>query len=239
MVDTMTPKETSNVAASLKDSKVFDDLLARILFADKTVAELAEEYLSKYHTKELAAKKLINNQILIVSSSGGLSGFANSFSSSLAASVEKSLQFANISTALFIQIRMVAAMATIGGYDTHDDEVIGQIYSCLVTSAAFDTLKPQGSQVASRLFVKLIEKIPYDYIKAINQKMGFRFITKKGKHGKINLIDFVPIISAITVAELDALSSKLIAVRAYNKFIEHASETKIIESDTVIDEANP
>lgn len=224
------------VLSEQKKNRIFEVLAEGIPFVDKSVTDLADEYLSKYHSRELAAKKLINNQIFIVGSSGGLSGLVNSYSTNLVETAGKSLQAANISTALYLQIRMVAAIATIGGYDIQDDEVKGQMYACLMTSAVSDAIKSPGATVVSKSFVKLIEKIPFDWIKAVNQKMGFRFITKKGKTGAVNLIDLVPIACACAVAGIDALSTKLIAVRAYNAFIETSSEDIIIiETD---DESN-
>jgi len=229
MASTAATKSNSSKTPSVqKQNKIFEVLAEGIPFVDKSVTDLADEYLSKYHSKELAAKKLINNQILIVSSSGGLSGLINSHSTSLVNTTGKSLQAANISTALYLQIRMVAAIATIGGYDVQNDEVKGQMYTCLMTSAVSDAIKSPGAAIASKSFVKLIEKIPFEWIKLVNQKMGFRFITKKGKTGAVNLIDFVPIACACAVAGIDALSTKLIAVRAYNAFIENASEDIII-----------
>lgn len=229
MANATATKSTSNKVSSVqKGNKIFEVLTEGIPFVDKSLTDLADEYLSKYHSKELAAKKMINNQILIVSSSGGLSSLVNSYSTSLMDTAGKSLQAANISTALYLQIRMVAAIATIGGYDIQNDEVKGQMYACLMTSAVSDAIKSPGAAVVSKSFVKLIEKIPFDWIQAVNQKMGFRFITKKGRTGAVNLIDFVPIACACAIAGIDALSTKLIAIRAYNAFIETASEDIII-----------
>ncbi len=42
------------------------------------------------------------------------------------------------------------------------------------------------------------------------------------------MIDLVPIACACTTAGIDALSTKLIGIRAYNTFIENASEDVII-----------
>lgn len=232
MANVVASKNSRNKVLSVqKQNKIFEVLTEGIPFVDKSVTDLSDEYLRKYHSKELAAKKLIHNQILIVSSSGGLSGLVNSYSTSLVDTAGKSLQVANISTALYLQIRMVAAIAMIGGYDIQNDEVKGQMYACLMTSAVSDAIKSPGATIATKSFVKLIEKIPLDWIKAVNQKVGFRFITKKGKTGAVNLIDLVPIACACTVAGIDALSTKLIAVQAYNTFIESANEDIIIETD--------
>ena len=105
MANATANKTTGNkVLSEQKKNRIFEVLAEGIPFVDKSVTDLADEYLSKYHARELATKKLINNQILIVSSSGGLSGLVNSYSTSLVETAGKSLQAANISTALYLQI---------------------------------------------------------------------------------------------------------------------------------------
>ena len=67
MANATANKTTGNkVLSEQKKNRIFEVLAEGIPFVDKSVTDLADEYLSKYHSRELAAKKLINNQILIV-----------------------------------------------------------------------------------------------------------------------------------------------------------------------------
>ena len=48
---------------------------------------------------------------------------------------------ANISSVIFIQVRMIAAIAHMGGYDLKDDRVKTLVYTCLTGNAAKDIVK--------------------------------------------------------------------------------------------------
>lgn len=52
----------------------------------------------------------------------------------------------------------------------------------------------------------------------INQKVGFRFITKFGTKGIVNLGKLVPGVGAVIGGGLDFAETKTIADRAYNWF---------------------
>ena len=48
---------------------------------------------------------------------------------------------ANIASVLFVQIRMIAAIAHMAGYDVKDDQVKTMVYACLTGNAAKEILK--------------------------------------------------------------------------------------------------
>ena len=54
----------------------------------------------------------------------------------------------------------------------------------------------------------------------INQKVGFRFITKFGQKGIINLGKMIPGVGAVINGGLDLAETKIIANRAYQMFFE-------------------
>ncbi|WP_458256038.1 hypothetical protein [Dysosmobacter welbionis] len=54
----------------------------------------------------------------------------------------------------------------------------------------------------------------------INQKVGFRFITKFGSKGIINLGKLVPGVGAVIGGGLDLVETKAISARAYKWFFE-------------------
>ena len=182
----------------------------------KTISEFAEEYISRYPSKELAAKKLISNQV----ANTGISGLLTSLGNNLTKEISSKFDIVSV---LFIQIRMVAAIAQIGGYDVRDDEVLIQIRSCLLTNTIVDTTKISGVKILEKTLMQLINKIPIERIRAINRTAGQTLITKRAtvKKGIINLVDLIPIIIGATVAGIDAASTKYIANRAYKIFIEN------------------
>lgn len=66
----------------------------------------------------------------------------------------------------------------------------------------------------------MIRKIPGRVLTKINQKVGFRFITKFGTKGIVNLGKLVPGVGAVIGGGLDLAETKLIAERAYRWFFE-------------------
>ena len=54
----------------------------------------------------------------------------------------------------------------------------------------------------------------------INQKVGFRFITKFGSKGIINLGKLVPGVGAVIGGGLDLVETKVISARAHKWFFE-------------------
>lgn len=53
-----------------------------------------------------------------------------------------------------------------------------------------------------------------------NQKVGFRFITKFGSKGLINLGKAVPVVGGVLGGGFDFAETRVIASRAYKMFIE-------------------
>ena len=62
--------------------------------------------------------------------------------------------------------------------------------------------------------------IPGKVLTKINQKVGFRFITKFGEKGIINLGKLVPGVGAVIGGSIDFAETKAISKRAYKWFME-------------------
>ena len=78
-----------------------------------------------------------------------------------------------------------------------------------------------------------MKKLPGKVLTKINQKVGFRFITKFGTKGLVNLGKLVPVVGGVIGGTLDFAETKVIANRAIKWFVENDfSEGK--EDDVVI-----
>lgn len=66
-----------------------------------------------------------------------------------------------------------------------------------------------------------MKKIPGKVLIGINQKVGFRFITKAGETGLINIVKLVPVVGAAINGGFDFVETRIIANRAYRYFIEN------------------
>lgn len=175
--------------------------------------KLAEDYSLKYHDPLIAAKKLANSQITKCTISGAVTSLGG------IATMPVALP-ANITSVWYVELQMIAAIAILGGYDPSHDEVRMLTYACLSGSGITDVLKNAGVDFAIKGGKILIEKIPGEVFKAINKKLGMRFITRFGEKGIINLGKMVPVLGAGIGGGFDLVSSRIIANTAIKTFIE-------------------
>ena len=178
----------------------------------KSCEALAQEYMDRYKASTIAAKELIKQQLLKCSASGFITGFGGLLT--LPVTVP-----ANVASVLYVQMRMIAALAAIGGYDVHSDEVQTLVYLCLVGSSLTDVVKSTGIKIANKVTTNMLKKLPGAVLTKINQKVGFRLLTKFGTKGAVNLVKVVPVAGALVGAGIDYGSTKLIADKAYNAFL--------------------
>ena len=130
---------------------------------------------------------------------------------------------ANVTTVLFVQVRMIAAIAIIGGHDVHDDRVKTLVYACLAGNAAKEVLRQVGIEVGQKLTISAIKSITRETLVAINRAVGFRLLTKFGEKGVINLGKAVPVVGGIVGATFEAVSTNGVGNVARDTFIESVS----------------
>lgn len=197
-------------------AKVLDTLYEKALngipAVSESVDELANDYLKKNKNISEAAKALQKNQIIKCGVSGFITGLGGLITLPIAIP-------ANIGSVLYVQLRMIAAIAKIGGFDVHSDQVQTLVYTCLTGSAIADVLKQTGIKIGEKITVSTINKIPGKVLTSINQKVGFRLLTKFGTKGAVNLVKFVPVAGGLIGGGIDIVSTKVIAKNAYNIFI--------------------
>ena len=126
---------------------------------------------------------------------------------------------ANITSVLYIQIRMIAAIAHLAGYNLEDDKVKTMVYVCLVGNAAIEILKNAGIEIGKKIAINVVKNISSKVITEINKKVGFRLITKFGEKGVINLGKAIPLLGGIIGGTFDTVSTNLIGNTARNIFI--------------------
>ncbi|MFC9539077.1 EcsC family protein [Lysinibacillus sp. NPDC056959] len=178
-----------------------------------TVYELSNSYLSKHPNKDKAIDSLIRWQ-------QGKAG-ANGFAAGLGGIVVMPVAIpANLASVMYMQMRMVAAIAHIRGYDLKDDQVQTFVYACLTGQSASEIVKQSGIKIASKIGEAQIKRIPGEAIKQINQKVGFRLVTKFGEKGAVNLGKMVPILGGVIGATFDASTTYAIGKAAKKTFIE-------------------
>jgi len=149
--------------------------------------EMAEDYLAGDRSLQRKANSLIRWQITKAGTSGFLTGLGGILT--MPATIP-----ANLASVMYVQMRMIAAIAYMGGHDLKNDKVKTLVYACLAGNAAKDILKDAGIVVGIKLTTQAIKNISGKTIIAINQKVGFRLLTKFGETGVVNLGKAVPIV---------------------------------------------
>ena len=87
----------------------------------ETVDELANKYLTKYNSVDEAIDKFIKFQQAKCATSGFLTGLGGILTLPVAIP-------ANITSVIYVQVRMIATIAKMRGYDLKDDQVKTLVY---------------------------------------------------------------------------------------------------------------
>ena len=180
--------------------KCYDGALEGILPGERTVEELAEDYLMKNSDKEKAIDDLIAYQTVLCGTNGFVAGLGGLLVLPVAIP-------ANIASVIYVQLRMIAAIAYINGYDIHSDQVRILAYTCLTGSSATNILKNVGIKIGEKAAVNALKKIPGAILVKINQQVGFRLVTKFGEKGLINLGKMIPILGGVIGGGFDTVTT--------------------------------
>lgn len=210
--------------------KLYDQSIHGIAKVSPPVEELANNYLEKSNDATTAAKKFINYQIAKCTTSGFVTGLGGLITLPVAIP-------ANVGSVMYVQMRMIACLAYMGGYDTNSDQVQTLVYACLAGISIDQILKQAGIQFGNKFVMAMVKKIPSEVLTKINQKVGFRFVTKFGTKGIVNIGKAVPVVGGMISGGFDFVETKVIANRAYKMFINgdfnvsSEDDEKVIEID--------
>ena len=213
-------------------STIYEKTKSGIPYVSQPVEQMSQGYLKKYPDKSTACKKMLNAQITKCTTSGFITGFGGLITMPVTIP-------ANLSSVLYVQMRMIACAASMGGYDLNDDEVQTFVYACLAGVSVNQVVKRFGIQFGQKLAKVGVQKIPGKVLIKINQRIGFRLFTKFGEKGLINIGKMIPVVGAVINGGLDLAETKAIANRAYKMFIKNdfsvGKETPDIDLEEPVD----
>ena len=192
---------------------IYEQVVNGIPKISKPVDQLALDYVTKHPNKEVAIKKMLRNQVTKCTVTGVMTGLGGAITLPVAVS-------ADVASVLYVQLRMIAATAYMCNYDLKSDQAKTFIYACLAGVSIDKVLADAGLKFGEKFAVNLIKKIPGDVLTKINQKVGFRLITKFGEKGVVNLGKLVPAVGAIVGGGFNLAETRIIAHRAYKVFYE-------------------
>ena len=174
----------------------YEKALEGVLPGERTVMELAEDYLAKSSSREKAIDNLIGYQTVLCGTNGFMTGLGGLLVLPVAIP-------ANVAGVIYVQLRMIAAIAHINGYDIYSDQVRTIAYACLTGSSAANILKNVGIKISEKMAVNALKKVPGAILIKINQQVGFRLVTKFGQKGLVNVIKMMPLVGGVVGGVFD------------------------------------
>ena len=191
---------------------LYDKVLLGLPPKREGAVAMAERYLRKNDSVDDAALALINDQINKCGATGFVLGLGGLVTMPVTIPV-------NIAGVLYFQLRMIAGLAYMGGYDVYSHQVRTLTYVCLAGISIQSLLKNTGVKIGTRITKSIVAKLPGKITASINRRVGYRLFTKFGSRSAVSIGKAVPIVGGIVSGSLDFVETRLIAERAYNMFI--------------------
>lgn len=176
--------------------------------------DLAEDYMTGSGTTEDKINSLIRWQNTKAGSAGFVAGLGGAITLPVALP-------ANIVSTIYVQIRMVAAIAHMAGHDVKHDKVKTLIYLCLLGNGMNEVAKDFGITFSTKFATNYIQKnVTREVLNKINKAVGFKLVTKFGSKGLINLGKVVPVLGGVIGGGLDAFTTNIVGNQARNTFLQ-------------------
>lgn len=166
--------------------------------------ELGNSYIEQNKSIAKSVDSLVKWQTAKAATSGFVTGFGGLLAMPLTVP-------ANIASVMYIQIRMVAAIAHMGGHDLKSDKVKSLIYMCMVGSGVKEVVKDISVQAGEKLIAKSVEAI------------SVKFATKIGEKSISSFTKAIPIAGGVIGCSIDAASTRLVGKIAKKVFVDDES----------------
>lgn len=170
--------------------------------------QLGDDFLKEKGTLDKQVDKLIRWQLSKAAASGFLTGIGGF------AFMPFSIP-ANVASVIYIQIRMISAIAYMGGHDLQSDQVKTMVMGAMVGNGAKEILKDMSIKSGEKLGTKLLAKV-------------------SGK----NFGKAVPLLGGIIGGAFDAASTQVVGKMAKRLFIDNNNTDADIEIVEIIAPAN-
>ncbi|MBR0324161.1 MAG: EcsC family protein, partial [Bacteroidales bacterium] len=143
--------------------KIYNLALNGIGGISEPLGDFVSDYISRYGRTEKAIDKMVSTQKLKLTTSGFVTGLGGLITLPVAIP-------ADLASSLYVEMRMIAAIASLRGYNIYSDQVKTLVYVCMVGNALGDVIKQAGIKTATQLTVKkLLPKLTREIIVKINK----------------------------------------------------------------------
>lgn len=173
---------------------------------------LADEYMATEGTLHERAERLIRWQVAKSSASGFLSGLGGAVTLPITIP-------ANITSVMYVQLRMIGAIAHMGGHDVQSDRVRTLAYTCLLGNAAKDVVKEAGIQLGTRVTQRAIVEVSTRSLAYLNRRIGTRLALRLSRGGTATLGRLVPVVGGAVGAAFDGSTTYAVGRIARQAFL--------------------
>jgi hypothetical protein len=173
--------------------------------------ELARSYADRCATTDEAVAKLIATQ----SGKAGLAGFVTGCGGAISLPIAMP---ANLLGTLYIQLRLVAAIAHLRGHDLNSAEVRTLALACMTGSKAADTLKDAGVRLGTRLTRDALGWLSPAIGKKVEHAARLPVLNGVATATTARLGRLVPVVGGVVAGGFDAAMTQLIGRTADRVF---------------------
>jgi uncharacterized protein (DUF697 family) len=213
----LSAKAITEKAISEAINWAYDRIIEEDIGGFSGAEHLANEYRAQSHNSEDAIDSLIKWQAMQAGTAGFVTGLGGIFTLPVAVP-------ANLVSVIYLQLRMIATIAHLRGYDIKSDQVRGFVIACLAGSSISDIFKDIGVQVGTKLTQKAIQQISGATLLKINRAVGIKIVTKAGTTGVVNLAKVVPFVGGAVSGAFDATTTYAIGSAAKALFVNIAQQ---------------
>jgi uncharacterized protein (DUF697 family) len=214
------PLALGNGMAAL--SAITDNWLARLLDAvwdgivlgdrrwnpDKSCYDLAEDYRRDGMTPRQGARNFIRWQVAKAGAGGVLLNLPGLGSNVITMPAE-------LTYTTYVQLRMVAVIALLYGWDARSDLLKTIALLCLLGDDAAGAVRACGVQAGARFTAGALAGVPRQTLSQINRQVAVRLVSMSGRSGALYLITFLPIVGGLVSGGLNAAATRGIGRRAH------------------------
>lgn len=190
------------------------DFVARPLPFLGSTKEIAEKFYKPYRTLDVNVNRLIHWHSTMSAIGGFITGFAGVIAMPVTLPAE-------LAVLIYLQLRMVGAIAYLYGHDIQSERVISMAGLSLCGNKATEILHEVGIKIIGKQILKGTTKIvSSQLIAAINKAVGLKLLSTFSTKGTVNLGKAVPCIGAIVGSSFNYMNTLSIGRTAKKLFKE-------------------
>ena len=178
----------------------------------QTAIELANEYLknNNYDVKKASIEMIESQEVFKETDTLRYIGKRFILDSTIPADVAGNL---------YVQIRMITALAVMGGYDPQDYLIKTLVFITLMGMSSIDISKRMGIYIGSRITVQAVKNSSEKCLRKINEAAGYRLVMVLC-HDGINVVSKAPVYESGLIEPFDSNFIKMVAKRAVDLFLQ-------------------